>query len=206
MPSPTCKAQLRQELRRRRQALGSSSQLAAAEAATSHITGLPRWPGARRIALYLANDGEIDTTPLGALCRTAGKQLFLPVIDETNLLEFAEWIDGDELVVNRYGIPEPPRHSPRGPATALDIIIMPLVGWDRQGGRLGMGGGFYDRALAGIKGPLLVGLAHAVQEVPQVPGDDWDVPLDFVVTESALHQCRGKTGAVPSILDDNAGL
>jgi 5-formyltetrahydrofolate cyclo-ligase len=69
---------------------------------------------------------------------------------------------------------------------------MPLVGWDRQGGRLGMGGGFYDRALAGIKGPLLVGLAHAVQEVPQVPIDDWDVPLDFVVTESALHQCRGK--------------
>ena len=54
-----------------------------------------------------------------------------------------------------------------------------------------MGGGFYDRALAGIRGPLLVGLAHSVQEVAQVPREDWDIPLDFVVTESALHRCQG---------------
>jgi 5-formyltetrahydrofolate cyclo-ligase len=185
------KAQLRQEMRRRRQALGPLSQLAAAEAASDHITRLAAWPSARRVALYLANDGEVDTSPLAALCRLSGKQLFLPVIEQTNLLEFVEWASGDELLPNRFGIPEPPAHSPRCPATGLDIMVLPLVAWDRRGGRLGMGGGFYDRALAGIKGPVLVGLAHAVQEVPQLPREDWDIALDFVITPSALHQCRG---------------
>lgn len=184
------KSQLRQDMRRRRQALEPLSQRAAAEAATNHLTHLPAWPGARRIALYLANDGEVDTGPLAARCRDSGKQLFLPVIDQRNLLQFAEWVDGVELLPNRYGIPEPPDSSARCPAAELDILVLPLVAWDRGGGRLGMGGGFYDRALAGIDGPVLVGLAHALQEVPQVPRDDWDITLDFVVTDSALHQCR----------------
>jgi len=185
------KSQLRQDMRRLRQALGPLSQRAAAEAAATHLTRLPTWPGARRIALYLAHDGEIDTGPLAASCRNSGKQLFLPVIDQQNLLEFAEWADGDKLLPNRYGIPEPPGNSARCPAANLDILVMPLVAWDRSGGRLGMGGGFYDRALEGVDGPVLVGLAHALQEVPQVPRDDWDITLDFVVTDSALHQCRG---------------
>jgi 5-formyltetrahydrofolate cyclo-ligase len=189
---PPCKAKLRKELRRRRQDLSPSSQLAAAAATARHITGVPGWSGARRIALYLANDGEVATTPVAELCRTTGKQLFLPVIDEQNVLEFAEWIDGAELIANRFGIPEPPPHSLRCDASELNIILMPLVAWDRLGGRLGMGGGFYDRTLAGVKGPLLVGLAHEVQEVPQVPRDDWDILLDFVVTESALYTCQGK--------------
>ncbi|MDH5171721.1 MAG: 5-formyltetrahydrofolate cyclo-ligase [Gammaproteobacteria bacterium] len=188
---PPDKTRLRQEMRRRRQALGPSIQQAAAEAATNQITRLPHWPGARRIALYLANDGEVDTGPMSGLCRSSGKQLFLPVIDDQNLLAFARWIEGGELVANRYGIPEPALDSPRCPTAELDILVMPLVAWDRQGGRLGMGGGFYDRALAGIRGPLLVGLAHSVQEVAQVPREDWDIPLDFVVTESALHRCQG---------------
>ena len=147
------KAQLRQEMRQRRQALGPLSQQAAAEAASDHITRLATWPGARRVALYLANDGEVDTSPLAALCRHSGKQLYLPVIDPQNLLEFVQWNDGSELLPNRFGIPEPPAHSARCPAAQLDILIMPLVAWDRRGGRLGMGGGFYDRALAGINGP-----------------------------------------------------
>jgi len=184
------KSQLRQEMRRRRQALGPLSQRAAAEAATDHITRLAAWPHARRVALYLANDGEVDTSPLAALCRNSGKQLFLPVIDAQNLLEFVEWNDGSELLSNRFGIPEPPAHSARCPAAELDILVVPLVAWDRRGGRLGMGGGLYDRALAGIIGPVLVGLAHAVQEVAQVPREDWDIPLDFVITPGALHQCR----------------
>ncbi len=186
-----CKTQLRKKLRLRRQALSPSTQLAAAEAVTRYITQLPGWSTARHIALYLANDGEIDTTPLTTMCRNTGKQLFLPVIDKQNLLGFAEWADGSKLISNRYGIPEPSSDVPRFAASRMDIIMLPLVAWDRQGRRLGMGGGFYDRALAGAEGALLVGLAHALQEVPQTPHDDWDIPLDFVVTDSALHCCQG---------------
>jgi 5-formyltetrahydrofolate cyclo-ligase len=188
---PPCKAQLREELRRQRRALGPHEQSAAARAAAFNFTRIPSWKKARRIALYLASDGEIDTSAVSANCRAAGKQLFLPVIGETNLMEFAEWTQGERLTANRYGIPEPPRTARRCAVEALDIIVLPLVGWDSTGGRLGMGGGFYDRALAGVKGPLLVGLAHTVQQLPRVPRDDWDVPLDFVVTGDALHPCQG---------------
>ena len=70
---------------------------------------------------------------------------------------------------------------------------MPLVAWDLQGGRLGMGSGFYDRALAGVSGPLLVGLAHAMQQVSCVPSEAWDIAMDFVVTDNAMHRCKEET-------------
>lgn len=186
------KAQLRADIRQKRQALGQQAQFAAATAVSTHLAQLPGWSDARRIALYLANDGEIETTPLEALCRNKGKQLFLPVIDEKSQLEFAAWDKDRTLVVNRFGIPEPRSEAERSSASALDIVILPLVAWDLQGGRLGMGGGFYDRTLAGVSGPLLVGLAHSMQQVPCVPSDPWDISMDFVVTDTALHDCRGK--------------
>ena len=140
------KARLRSTLRQRRQALGADIQRLAAQALTDLGVGIPDWPGAQRIALYLAADGEIDPGPLGALAHTQGKQLFLPVIKPDNSLSFAAWLTQDSLLVNRYGIPEPPAHARRCPATDLDIIFLPLVGWDARCGRLGMGGGFYDRS------------------------------------------------------------
>lgn len=188
---PPCKAQLRAQMRRRRLGLSPSAQSIAARAITNYIPRLPCWTGADRVALYLANAGEVDTTPLGALCRTAGKRLFLPVIEPDNTLVFAAWAQDGELIPNRFGIPEPPPEAERCAASGLDIIFLPLVAWDRLGGRLGMGGGFYDRTLAGVEGVTLVGLAHALQEVPQVPCDDWDVQLNFVVTDTALHHCQG---------------
>lgn len=144
--------------------------------------------------------------PLRALCHGADRQLFLPVIVANKQLSFAQWAIDAKLTANRYGIPEPHDQAPRCAVADLDIIILPLVAWDRQGGRLGMGGGYYDRTLAGVRGPLLVGLSHAQQEVPQVPRDDWDVPLDFVVTENALHQCGADRSGGHSVLDDDAGL
>lgn len=188
---PSSKALLRKQMRQQRQALDPAAQLAAAEAVALHITQLPHWSDASRIALYMACDGEIDTAPLIAGCLSAGKNVFLPVIRSQNLLEFAAWREGDTLVANRYGIPEPGPEAQRCTTAALDIIALPLVAWDQLGGRLGMGAGFYDRALAGTRGSLLVGLAHSLQELPEVPRDDWDVPLDFVVTEVALHCCQG---------------
>lgn len=187
------KAQLRAHMRQQRQALDAPAQLAAANAVSSLISQLPGWPASTRIALYLANDGEIDTSTLAALCRDQGKQLFLPVIKENSELEFAAWDTNSTLQVNRFGIPEPGGEAERCSALALDIVILPLVAWDLQGGRLGMGGGFYDRALAGVTGPLLVGLAHAIQQVDSMPRDPWDISMDFVVTDTALHCCKVET-------------
>jgi 5-formyltetrahydrofolate cyclo-ligase len=71
---------------------------------------------------------------------------------------------------------------------------MPLVGWDRAGNRLGMGGGYYDRTLQSVSGPLLVGIAYSVQEVDDIPRESWDVALDIVLTEAGIHVCSGGRG------------
>lgn len=184
------KKQLRKELRQRRQTLGQPIQLAAAAAVSDHIRQLPGWARARSIGLYLANDGEVDTTPLSTLCRRRGMQVFLPVINRDTSLSFAEWTPEAELTANRFGIGEPPPSAARCPVSDLDILVLPVVGWDRRGGRLGMGGGFYDRTLAAINRPLLVGLAHSVQELAQTPVDAWDIFVDFIVTEASLHRCQ----------------
>jgi 5-formyltetrahydrofolate cyclo-ligase len=184
------KAQLRSTLRHRRQALSADQQGLAARAVSGHIADLPGWSTAQRIALYLAADGEIDTTPLSKLGRAQHKQLFLPVIEADNSLRFAEWRPDSVLSKNRFGIPEPPAQARCCPAQDLDIVFLPLVGWDLQGGRLGMGGGFYDRTLAGITGPLLVGLAHANQQVDCIPREEWDISLNFIASDAALHICK----------------
>ena len=185
------KAQLRSTLRRRRHTLGPDEQYRAAQNLADAVASLGAWSAAEHIALYLAADGEIDTTPLGKMGRALGKQLFLPVIEADNSLSFAAWHSEDALSSNRYNIPEPPTHATRRPAADLDIIFLPMVGWDLRGGRLGMGGGFYDRTLAGVTGPLLVGLAYSTQQVEHIPREGWDIPLDFVATDTALYNCQG---------------
>ena len=184
------KAQLRQTLRRRRQSLHLNEQKIAAQALTAFIEQLPGWPEAQCIGVYLPADGEIDTSALVTLCRAQRKQLFLPVIQTDRSLRFAQWLPDQPLAANRYGIPEPLAKAHSHAVDHLDILFMPLVGWDLQGGRLGMGGGFYDRTLIGDHSPLLVGMAHANQQVTSIPREEWDVPLNFIVTDTALHSIR----------------
>ena len=185
------KSQLRSDLRRRRRGLGQEQQLQAARAVAQHVATIPLWQDARRIALYLAADGEIDTGPLAQSARDLGKQLFLPIIHADQRLSFAAWESNASLVTNRYGIPEPPPGSEQCAPETLEIIFLPLVAWDKSGHRLGMGGGFYDRTLDNVQGPLRVGLAHATQQVARVPHDPWDIALNFVATDAALHRCPG---------------
>jgi 5-formyltetrahydrofolate cyclo-ligase len=191
MPDPsTDKARLREQLRQRRKALTADERQSASQNASHQAQALPDWERSTRIALYLAADGELDPAQLAALCRKQDKSLYLPIIQQDNSLVFALWRPEQKLTANRYGIPEPPPDSDRLRADDMDIIFLPLVGWDEQGNRLGMGGGFYDRTLDGATRPLLVGLAHDCQQVAALPRESWDISLDFVVTGSALVQCR----------------
>jgi len=184
------KIQLRNTLRQRRRSLSPSAQRGAAQSLLHSISELPTWTQARRIALYLAADGEIDTRPLEQHARSLGKQLFLPAINADNSLRFLSWQADDTLYTNRYNIPEPPATATCCPAAELDIIFLPLVGWDLHGRRLGMGGGFYDRTLSGIAAPLRVGLAYDIQQTEAVPQDSWDIVLDFIATDTALYRCQ----------------
>jgi 5-formyltetrahydrofolate cyclo-ligase len=188
MDNQSSKSRLRSLLRQRRQAIPTSAQRAAAHALTHSVFQLPDWHNARRIAVYMAADGEIDPLPLASAARSAGKQLFLPIINPDLHLHFALWEDETVLEANRYNIPEPPGSAALCLAPDLDIVFLPLVGWDLRGGRLGMGGGFYDRTLAAVEGPVLVGLGYDAQQVAELPRDCWDVELHYVATEVALYR------------------
>jgi 5-formyltetrahydrofolate cyclo-ligase len=127
----------------------------------------------------------------------AGKRCYLPVLHPFAgpALWFCEWRPGDPLVPNRFAIPEPivTRRTLRT-ARELDFLLVPLVAFDNAGSRLGMGGGYYDRTLAYLRlrdhwrRPRVVGLAHSFQRVESLPRNAWDVPVDAVATERALHR------------------
>lgn len=177
------KRALRQRLRRLRAAIPRSERRRAAQAAARHLARACRRWQAHHVALYLGLAEEIDTRPLIAALR--GVRLYVPRIGRDGALRFARL--APPLVANRYGIREPA--TLRRPAR-LDLIVLPLVGFDDSGARLGMGGGYYDRLLArprAFRRPLRVGLAFAAQQVRRVPVGRHDARLDAVVTEHGVR-------------------
>jgi 5-formyltetrahydrofolate cyclo-ligase len=187
------KARLRQQCRQRRQTLTHSQQQSAARQFCARFTRLSCLRQSQRIALYSASDGEIGLQRLLQAAWRAGKQTFLPVITGVGQMEFRRYRAGEKLTLNRYGIPEPRAGREVLAALELDLIITPLVGFDRRGHRLGRGGGYYDRALEQsskrINKPLFIGAAHSFQELEEVPTDSWDRRLQGVVTEQAYYRC-----------------
>jgi len=185
---------LRSTLRRRRRSLSARQQRQAANGIAQHLKQYWHYKRARRIAYYLANDGEICPQPSIASLEKRGQQTYLPLLHplKTNRLYFASHQNQSALHANRFGIAEPPLgKTPLAPIWTLDVILLPLVGFDRRGNRMGMGGGFYDRTLARLKNstmkrPLLIGLAHHCQEVEQLQAQHWDIPLDIIATDKEL--------------------
>ncbi len=177
---------LRDTLRERRRQLPPTARIAAAEALCKRLLALPNAPNAGHVAGYWAMDGEI-ALHVWQLRLPTDVRYCLPVLGDDHLLRFAPWRPGEALVANRFGIPEPADAEPL-PADAMSMIVLPLVGFDAAGQRLGMGGGWYDRSLAFRRDraapPWLVGAGFSVQCVEALPAEPWDVPLDAVCTEA----------------------
>lgn len=180
---------LRKQLRQARRSLSQRRQASAARQLVGRLCFWPPFQQARRIAFYLPVNGEISPLPLIQHCRRLGKACFLPVIRAfpSGKLVFVRFRPGQRLHRQRWNIREP-RQGRGISATALDMILMPLTGFDRQGNRLGMGGGYYDRTLAGFSNRALrVGLAHDCQQVEALPAYPWDIPLHAVATPSGVQ-------------------
>ncbi|WP_455232644.1 5-formyltetrahydrofolate cyclo-ligase [Geopseudomonas aromaticivorans] len=191
---------LRRQLRACRRALTPTQQRQAARDLYRQLAQHPLFRRARHIALYLPNDGEIDPLLLRREAWRRGKHIYLPLLahwPRTHMV-FQRLARGETLRRNRFRIPEPqPCPARQRRPWALDLLLLPLVGFDDGGGRLGMGGGFYDRALAyrlrhqNWQKPVLLGLAHACQQVDRLPLESWDVPLHATVTDRGWHAgCR----------------
>ncbi len=188
--------ELRRELRSQRRQLNPQTQRHHSLQLKRLCANYAPFRHSRRIAFYLASQGEIDPWPLMQLALKSGKQVLLPVLRKRpeHGLWFAPFHPEDRLHNNRYQIPEPciGHRRPVMP-WAIDLIFMPLVGFDEYGNRLGMGGGYYDRTLAFMhrrrhwRGPKLVGLAHELQRVDELPAQPWDIAMNAVITEEQIH-------------------
>jgi 5-formyltetrahydrofolate cyclo-ligase len=187
----TAKAELRRTLRSKRRQLSHEQQQRAALQLCRRLCRLPVFWRSKTIAAYWASDGEISLQPLIAAAWRAGKRVFLPVVSDSQPLRFRQYRRGDRLRRNQFGIAEPRPSSPLVRLAELDLVIAPLVGFDERGNRLGMGGGFYDRAMArGSRSrPRLIGAAHSIQQVNALIPEPWDQPLQAVVTEREYVLC-----------------
>lgn len=151
---------------------------------------------ASRIGAYLAADGELDTAPILNLAHGRRKRFHVPVLRRPNdrKLWFVRYDPTELQRLNRYRISEPALRNGRlRLARQLDLLLVPLVGFDDRCNRIGMGGGYYDRTLSYLRNrqhwhrPVLVGIAHECQRVERLESNPWDVPLDLVITEKGVY-------------------
>ncbi len=194
-PRPALRAQMSE----RRRALDPPARMGAAQGVRRQLETLPAFVDAARVAGYWACNGELPLNLVLAAVALRHQQIFLPRIEGPRRMRFAPWKLGDEVQPNRYGIPEPARDDGHVDADALDVVLVPLLAFDRRGHRIGHGGGFYDASLAFLRQsprparPLLIGVGYAFQECPDIEPADWDVRLDLVATDQELIDCNRET-------------
>ena len=186
---------LRAALDARRRLVPASERATAARLLALNVDRALHLGAGQRIALYAALPHELDTAPLIALARKRGCLIYLPRIDRARRARGMRFVEmRGPLRTNRLGIAEPAGDVTLG-ARWLDIVFLPLTGFDRAGVRLGSGGGFYDRAFAFRRwrrfwhAPRLIGLGYAFQELPHLQAAAHDVLMDAVVTEQGSVRC-----------------
>jgi 5-formyltetrahydrofolate cyclo-ligase len=190
------KAILRKQLRAKRRALSPADHETRSRLAAKALRQLRAFRAGKRIALYLPFDGEAHTAALIDAARRRGLRVFVPVIVDRRHSRIRFYPLDGRLERGTFGIAVPRRATRPVAARWLDLIVIPLVGVDRVGRRLGMGGGFYDRALEfrrrrrRWRGPHLAGLAFECQRTDMGFAEAWDVNLDSLATESGLQHYR----------------
>ena len=191
---PSNNSQVRARKRQLRNQLNHRQQCLHAKGLCNQVSRQPAFLNSQRIACYIANDGEIDPSPLIQTAWKLRKQVYLPVLSPfQHKLYFAPYKADMMMKPNRFGINEP-TCKPVEWVTAwqLDLMLLPLVAFDEAGNRLGMGGGFYDRSLADRQSrtrsirPKLIGLAHELQREDNLQTNSWDIPLDLIATEQRI--------------------
>lgn len=187
------KFNLRKELRAKRRALPPAEHALRSEFAAAAVARLRAFKSGARIAAYLPFDRETDTAALLRAARRRGVRLYVPVVIDLRHRRLRFYPLTGRMRRGAFGIFVPQEHAMPVAPRWLNLIVVPLVGVDGTGRRLGMGGGFYDRALTfrrlrrTWRAPRLVGFAFDCQKTDSVFADPWDVRLDALATESGLE-------------------
>ncbi|HET6431178.1 5-formyltetrahydrofolate cyclo-ligase [Dyella sp.] len=196
MDATAQRRELRQRLAERRRALTPQQRIAAAQGLRRSLEQLPEYHTDARVAGYWAVNGELALNLVIPPLLARGQQFLLPVLGSGRQLRFAPWQAGEAVEPNRHGIPEPVHVTVPLAPFQLDLVLVPLLAFDRRGQRLGHGGGYYDRSFAFLNEqtrptePLLVGIGYDFQELDAIEPARWDVPLDFIATDRELIDCH----------------
>lgn len=187
----THKAALRAQALASRNALGAADRAAAADSIAARAGKILEALRPATVALYLPIGSECATAPLMATAVALGVVLGLPAVVDQATLVFRRYRPGDRLVPGGFGTRAP---EALAPLVQPDVVVVPVVAFDRRGARLGYGRGHYDRAITALReagqNPLLLGIAFSVQEVEPIPAEPHDVHLDWVVTEKETLEFR----------------
>jgi len=187
--------ELRKTLRKRRKQLTPQQQQTHSQQACQVLMDSNLLKNTKRIAVFLSQDGELETNRLiKTLWKMPNLDVYLPALDTQPdwHMGFSPYKPNTHLVNNQFNIPEPDVDlSEHITGDGLDLVIMPLVGFDQKGNRMGMGGGYYDKTfefklMQPNSLPLLIGWAHSCQQVANLNAQNWDVPLNGIVTENGL--------------------
>ncbi len=185
------KSALRRELRRKRSAIPIEDAREAALAAACHLVGSVWLRRAKHVAVYLNHGSELGTAPLIDVLLREGKSIYVPRIGTERRMRFVQLRSDTPLRPNMLGIREPAGRLRARRVRQFDVIVVPLLGFDNSGQRLGNGGGYYDRALAAprpFRKPLLVGYGYEIQRTAAIPSEPWDIRLNAVATEIGIYK------------------
>ena len=189
--------QARQKLRQRRRELTAADQRKAAVSLARRVVGSHFFQNARRIAIYWPADGEISPLPLADRAIAMGKRVYLPELPRKpcRRMRFAPLAADARISLNRFDIPEVAAcYRETISVNQLDLLVLPVVGMDRLGNRIGMGAGYYDRLLENCYFraivPTLLGVAHSFQLLGAIEAQRWDIPLHWLATDLKVFSAR----------------
>ncbi len=185
------KQQLRNQMRKKRQALTPSQRQQFSENIATRLFQSNDFQRAQHIALYHSLADEVSTTHIFKQACLLQKSCYFPIISTHGTLTFVKVDEATALIPGHYGILTPAQINQTIALEALDLVLFPLLAFDSAGNRLGMGGGYYDKTFAKVRSgqsPRLVGLAYDLQCVEDLPHSDLDIKLDEIITEKQIYR------------------
>lgn len=188
-PASADKVALRVRMRGLRAGLAPEVRAAAAARLCAHLTQAAAYVGARQLAAYVALGDEVDPAAIVAAAHRAGSELALPRVEGPGRMSLRRYRAGDPLVAGRFGLREPSADAPAVHPAAVELFLLPGLAFDDAGGRLGYGGGFYDRLLPLAPDATRIGLLYECQRVARVPTGPHDVRMHMLASERGLSRC-----------------
>ena len=184
------KNRIRQILRQRKDAMNSENRLEKSKRVCHHTLTLIQ--DGETVMVYTSKEKEVDTKPLITKLFENGNPVIVPIIVKDDIsLRLSYLRDFSVLVPSTFGVPEPIGNEILATGENVDTIILPMLGFERNGGRMGYGAGYYDRFLAKNQKVRKIGIAFACQEYDNLPVDENDIPMDYIITEDGIVYSKG---------------